>query len=87
MLMRPSGTWRKVAQTAVGLLSLTAVDFDVETSIAGLQGLNAKPALVTNLDVNHGYPDYLLIKVHSALFNPSNITLGAGDISFGLSFE
>ncbi|KAI0739355.1 hypothetical protein C8Q80DRAFT_1123812 [Daedaleopsis nitida] len=75
------------AQTAVGLLSLTDIAFDVDSDIAGLQGLNAEPALVTDLDVNHGFPDYLLIKVHSSLFNPSNITLGSGDISFGLLFE
>ncbi|RPD52194.1 hypothetical protein L227DRAFT_623401, partial [Lentinus tigrinus ALCF2SS1-6] len=74
------------AQTAVGLLSLTDIEFDVETTIAGLQGLNAEPALVTGLDVNHGFASYLLIKVNSSLFNPSNITLGAGDISFGLQF-
>ncbi|RPD70056.1 hypothetical protein L226DRAFT_261105 [Lentinus tigrinus ALCF2SS1-7] len=74
------------AQTAVGLLSLTDIEFDVETTIAGLQGLNTEPALVTGLDVNHGFASYLLIKVNSSLFNPSNITLGAGDISFGLQF-
>ncbi|KAI9442265.1 hypothetical protein H4582DRAFT_1809416 [Lactarius indigo] len=75
------------ADTAVGLLSLTDIDFSVTTSIAGLQGLSAKPALVTSLDVNHGFPDYLLIKVNSSLFNPSNITLGAGDVEFGLFFQ
>ncbi len=58
------------ADTAVGLLSLTDIDFSVATSIAGLQGLSAKPTLVTSLDVNHGFPDFLLIKVDSSLFNP-----------------
>ncbi|KAH9038716.1 hypothetical protein EDB85DRAFT_2072661 [Lactarius pseudohatsudake] len=58
------------ADTAIGLLSLTDIDFSVTTSIAGLQGLSAKPTLVTSLDVNHGFPDYLLIKVNSSLFNP-----------------
>ncbi|KAH8979124.1 hypothetical protein EDB92DRAFT_1821158 [Lactarius akahatsu] len=80
------------ADTAIGLLSLTDIDFSVTTSIAGLQGLSAKPTLVTSLDVNHGFPDYLLIKVNSSLFNPSgrrlsNITLGAGDVKFGLFFQ
>ncbi|KAI9463679.1 hypothetical protein BJY52DRAFT_1404720 [Lactarius psammicola] len=75
------------ADTAVGLLSLTDIDFSVTTSIAGLQGLSAKPTLVTSLDVNHGFPDFLLIKVDSSLFNPSNITLGAGDVDFGLFFQ
>lgn len=75
------------ADTAVGLLSLTDIDFSVTTSIAGLQGLSVKPTLVTSLDVNHGFPDFLLIKVDSSLFNPSNITLGAGDVDFGLFFQ
>ncbi|EJD03283.1 uncharacterized protein FOMMEDRAFT_168292 [Fomitiporia mediterranea MF3/22] len=75
------------AQTAVGLLSLTDIEFDVDTSIAGLQGLNTKPATVSNLDVNHGFPDFLLIKVSTQLFNPSNLTIGTGDVSFGLQFE
>ena len=58
------------AQTAVGLLSLRDIEFNVETSIAGLQNLNARPATVSDLDVNHGFPDFLLIKVMTQLFNP-----------------
>jgi hypothetical protein len=56
--------------TGVGLLSLKSIEFSVNTSIAGLQGLTSKPTLVTSLDVNHGFPDYLLIKANSSLFNP-----------------
>jgi hypothetical protein len=58
------------ADTAVGLLSLTDIDLFVTTSIADLRGLSAKPTLVTSLDVNHGFPDYLLIKVDLSMFNP-----------------
>jgi hypothetical protein len=58
------------AKTAVGLLSLKDISFKVDSTIAGLQGLNARPVTVADLDVNHGYPDHLLIKVNSALFNP-----------------
>lgn len=75
------------AETAVGLLSLTDIEFDVDTTIAGLQGLNTKPATVANLDVNQGFPDFLLIKVTTQLFNPSNITIGTGDVSFTLQFQ
>ena len=64
------------ASTAVGVLALTDIEFEVQTTIAGLQGLDARPTVVTSLDVNHGFPDYLLIKVNSSLYNPSNITLG-----------
>jgi len=52
-----------------------------------LQGLNARPATVSDLDVFHGYPDYLQINVNAALYNPSNITIGTGDVAFGLIFN
>lgn len=65
-----SGAANTDASTAVGVLSLNDIEFSVSTSIAGLQGLNSKPAMVSSLDVNHGYPDYLLIKVNASLFNP-----------------
>jgi hypothetical protein len=58
------------ASTAAGVLSLSAINFNVQTSIAGLQGLNTVPTLVSNLDVNHGYPDYLLINADASMFNP-----------------
>lgn len=35
----------------------------------------------------HGYSDYLQINVNAALYNPSNITIGTGDVAFGLSFQ
>ncbi|KAI0268735.1 hypothetical protein BC834DRAFT_651204 [Gloeopeniophorella convolvens] len=82
-----SGRANADADTGVGLLSLTDVEFSVTTSIAGLQGLAAKPVLVASIDVNYGFPDYLLIKTNSSLFNPSNITLGIDDVDFGLVFQ
>jgi hypothetical protein len=65
-----SGSADTEANTAVGLLKLTNIAFDVGSSIEGLQGLNTKPVTVSNLDVNHGYAEYLLIKVDSNIFNP-----------------
>ncbi|KAJ7668375.1 hypothetical protein DFH06DRAFT_1181491 [Mycena polygramma] len=82
-----SGSANADAQTAVGLLSLADISFSLDSDIDGLQGLNTKPVTVANLDVNHGFPDYLLIKVDSALFNPSNLTIGTGDVSFSLGFQ
>lgn len=76
-----------VAGTAVGALNLVDIDFDVSTSLLGLQGLNARPATVSDLDVFHGYPDYLQINVNAHLYNPSNITIGTGDVAFGLIFN
>lgn len=65
-----SGAANAAASTAVGVLSLSDIEFSVDSSIAGLQGLVAKPVTVSNLDVNHGYPNYLLITVDTTLFNP-----------------
>ncbi|KAG5646292.1 hypothetical protein DXG03_003889 [Asterophora parasitica] len=85
--LRLSGSANAEAKTAVGLLSLKGIDFSVDSSVDGLQGLNTKPVLVRNVDVAHGYPDYLLIKVDSNLFNPSNLTIGTGDVAFSLQYQ
>ncbi|GAA95808.1 hypothetical protein E5Q_02465, partial [Mixia osmundae IAM 14324] len=81
------GTADTVAQTAVGALNIDQIAFQVTTEVAGLQGLNAEPTTVSDLDVYHGYPDYLQINANAHIFNPSQITIGTGDVSFGLTFE
>jgi hypothetical protein len=85
--LRLSGTANADADTAVGLLSLTGISFSVDSTIQGLQGLRTKPVTVSDLDVNHGFPDFLLIKVDGTLFNPSNLTIGVGDVAFNLEFQ
>ncbi|KAK7690332.1 hypothetical protein QCA50_006989 [Cerrena zonata] len=82
-----SGSATADANTAVGLLSLENITFSVDSTIAGLNGLSERPVTVSGLDVNHGFPDFLLIKVNTALFNPSNLTIGTGDVSFALQFQ
>jgi hypothetical protein len=70
-----SGAANAEASTAVGVLSLMDIEFSVQSTIAGLQGLKAKPASVANLDVNHGYSDYLLITLDTSLYNPRCVKL------------
>lgn len=82
-----SGSANTTAHIAIGDVIIRDIAFDVDTSILGLQGLTAKPTLVSNLDVAHGYSDYLLITVDTALYNPSNITIGTGDVSFALELQ
>lgn len=65
-----SGSANTAAGTAIGTLQLTDIAFNVQSSIMGLQGLNARAVTVANLDVVHGYSDYLLITVDTALYNP-----------------
>ncbi|EPQ29604.1 uncharacterized protein PFL1_02823 [Pseudozyma flocculosa PF-1] len=74
------------ANTAAGLVSITNIPFNVDTNILGLQNLGARPVTVSDLDVYHGYPSYLLIKITATLFNPSDITIGTGDVVFDLYF-
>lgn len=73
--MTLSGVANTDADTAVGLISLTDIEFTVDTTIAGLQGLNTRPVTVSNLDVAQGFTDYLLITVDAALFNPRYLSL------------
>ena len=42
---------------------------------------------MANLDVKHGFKDYLLITVNSFMYNPSHISVGTGDVSFNLEFQ
>lgn len=65
-----SGSADADANTAVGVITLTNITFSVDSTIQGLDGLSEKPATISDLDVNHGFPDFLLIKVNTALFNP-----------------
>ncbi|KAI6135778.1 hypothetical protein EV401DRAFT_1898270 [Pisolithus croceorrhizus] len=82
-----SGASNAAASTAVGLLSLNDIEFTVNSTVEGLQGLSAKPTTVEGLDVYHGYSSYLLIKVDTSLYNPSNLTIGTGDVTFILRFD
>ncbi|SHO78091.1 Uncharacterized protein MSYG_2433 [Malassezia sympodialis ATCC 42132] len=81
------GSANAKASTAAGYVTIRDIPFSVDTSLLGLQNLNARPATVSDLDVYHGYKSYLLIKVNAHLYNPSHITVGTGDVSFGLQFK
>lgn len=50
-----------VASTAIGSLNLADIPFVVQSPLLGLQGLNARPATVSELDVARGFADYLQI--------------------------
>lgn len=65
-----SGAANADASTAIGVLNLKNISFNVQSSIAGLQGLDAKPVSIANLDVAQGFADFLLITVDTGLFNP-----------------
>ncbi|SGY79107.1 BQ5605_C008g05044 [Microbotryum silenes-dioicae] len=81
------GSADTTASTAIGALNLAGIDFEVSSPLLGLQGLNAQPTTVSDLDVFRGYTDYLQINVKARLYNPSNITIGTGSVAFGLQFQ
>lgn len=57
------GAANTTTNIAIGEVVIQDIAFNVQTSIAGLQGLKARPTNISNLDVAHGFPDYLLINV------------------------
>lgn len=81
------GSATGLADTAAGKVTISDIPFDLNTNILGLQNLNSVPAQVSDLDVVHGYPTYLMITVMTQLVNPSDITIGAGDIQFAALFQ
>ncbi|KAK0546638.1 hypothetical protein OC846_005187, partial [Tilletia horrida] len=81
------GTTTAGASTAAGFVTISDIPFDVSTSLLGLQNLNARPAIVSNLDVYHGYPSYLEIRLTTTLYNPSNLTIGTGDVQFNTVYN
>ncbi|WFD44515.1 hypothetical protein MPSI1_003183 [Malassezia psittaci] len=84
--LRLHGAADAKAKTAAGYVTITDIPFDVNTNVLGLQNLKAKPVISTDLDVKHGYKSYLLITLKASLYNPSHITIGTGDVSFGLQY-
>lgn len=65
-----SGSATATANTGVGAVTLSNIDFAVDSQLPGLQGLTARPVSISNLDVAHGYSDYLLITIDTVLYNP-----------------
>lgn len=54
------------ARTNAGDIPISGIPFSVDTNLAGIQSLNARPTVVSNVDVNRGFPDYLRILGASA---------------------
>ncbi|KAJ1921653.1 hypothetical protein IWQ60_006693 [Tieghemiomyces parasiticus] len=75
------------AQTPAGTLNLTQVPFNVNSSLAGMQGLASRPVIIESLDVVGGTADALLLSIAAAIDNPSRIQIGAGDVTFQLLYQ
>lgn len=53
------------AETNAGDIPITGIPFSVNTNLLGLESLNARPTVVSNLDVFRGFSDYLQINGQS----------------------
>lgn len=73
--------------TGAGRVTISNIPFNVDSRLSGLQNLNAKPAIIGKLDVVRGYPTYLYITTTTSLYNPSEISLSASDVSFSALFQ
>ncbi|KAK0551109.1 hypothetical protein OC845_002359, partial [Tilletia horrida] len=49
--------------------------------------LKACPAIVSNLDVYHGYPSYLEVRLTASLYHPSILTIGTEDVQFNIVYK
>ncbi|WFD30560.1 hypothetical protein MSPP1_001581 [Malassezia sp. CBS 17886] len=81
------GNANAVANTAAGAVTISDIPFDLNTTLAGLQNLGVRPVVSSDLDVKRGTKDYLEITLIASMVNPSHLTIGAGDVAFGLLFQ
>ena len=80
------GSTQATVNTAIGSITIDDVQFDVDSTILGVQNFNARPAQVSNLDVKRGYPDHLEVSLDTALYNPSDLTITVGDVDFNTQY-
>ncbi|CAG8458295.1 13175_t:CDS:2 [Acaulospora colombiana] len=78
------GSSNVLAKTPVATIPLNNISIDVETSLAGFEGLKAKPVTINGLDVTSGTSSVLTVPINTSLFNPSPVTISAGDITFNV---
>ncbi|KAI8872894.1 hypothetical protein GQ42DRAFT_118751 [Ramicandelaber brevisporus] len=77
------GSALAITRTNLGVLKL-GMPVNVDSSIKGLQGFNAKPVVIRSVDVVGGNRQYITLKLEAGIFNPSPITLAAkGTIALG----
>lgn len=79
------GEARALSDTPAGRLLLDGIKFDVQSGLLGLQGLKAKPTNITGVDVVGGTRQGIKLSVNTTIYNPSNVNVGAGDVTLLLS--
>ncbi|CAG8526725.1 6683_t:CDS:10 [Ambispora gerdemannii] len=79
------GKLNAITKTPAGTFNISGITYDVQTTLAGLQGFTSNPVSVSDLDVVSGTTTTLFLSIKTSLFNPSNISIKAGDVSFSFS--
>ncbi|CAI2185331.1 8211_t:CDS:2 [Funneliformis geosporum] len=86
--IKMKGVANSIAKTPVGDVEINGIEFEVQSTLAGIQGLKTKPAVVNSLVVTGGTTEHMLIELSVALFNPSNVKIDmGGDVIFDLFFQ
>ncbi|KAI8890227.1 hypothetical protein K501DRAFT_169158 [Backusella circina FSU 941] len=75
------GSTNAIATTAIGDLNLTGINFNVDTTLAGLNNFGGKVEIIS-LNVTGGTPEYIILDLVYQITNPSNLTITVGDINF-----
>ncbi|KAF9992353.1 hypothetical protein BGZ80_006084 [Entomortierella chlamydospora] len=74
------GFANSVSETPVGVLALSNIPFTSEVTMKGLN-FNAIDAVVTNVVVSGGTPDYITMNQTVALPNPSNLSVTGDSVT------
>ncbi|CAG8502640.1 14080_t:CDS:2 [Funneliformis caledonium] len=86
--VKMKGVANSIAKTPVGDVEIKGIEFEVQSTLAGIQGLKTKPAVVNSLVVKGGTAENMLIELSVSLFNPSNVKIDmGGDVIFDLLFQ
>jgi hypothetical protein len=72
------------ANTPIGPVTLSGINFTVPTSLKGLQFLNSTATVINSLDVTGGTTAGLALAINVTMENPSDFGISTGDVRFNM---
>ncbi|KAG2206931.1 hypothetical protein INT46_005451, partial [Mucor plumbeus] len=79
-----SGIATTKANTPLGPIVLSGINFTVPTTLKGLQFLNSTATVINSLDVTGGTEAGLALAINVTMDNPSDFGISTGDVSFNM---
>jgi hypothetical protein len=70
--------------TSIGPLVLSGINFELPTSLHGLEFLNSTATVINSLDVVGGQADHLELAINVTMQNPSDFSISTGDVNFAM---